>query len=171
MENAPEHMAAIIAETEAEEKRLADNPNSDSADLKDMAAEMVTLKNRIEELAAEKTSAQARYDHLRRAAIPDKLRQLGLVSSDGRGSFNFAGGKLILTRELHVSVRTANREALIEHLRANGAGSLVKETVNEATLKAHCRSLREEGKDIPPMIDVYEDQSVTLRRDKTPQAS
>jgi hypothetical protein len=164
----PELMAAIVAEAEAEERRLAANPNTDSLELKDMAAELVALKDRIEELGAEKTLAQARYDHLRKSAIPDKLRLLGLISSDGRGSFNFAGGKLILTRELHVNVRAPMRESLIQYLRDHGAGDLVRETVNDATLKAHCRSLREEGKDLPPMVDVYEDQSVSLRRDKSP---
>lgn len=162
-------MDQLVADAEAEERAVAVASADADATLSELAEELLALGDRIKDLAAEKSAAQARYDELRKSVIPDTMRKLGMVTSDGRGSFTFGGGRLSLQNKVYTSCPAANREALIEYLKANGAADLVRETVNDQTLGAHVRALREEGQPLPPMVNVYDEQAVQLTRSRVPR--
>lgn len=164
----PAYAAKLLADAEEQDTNAekAAAVVDQTGDLPTLAAELAACKDELDRLSAEKSLVQARHDHLRYTAIPERMEALGLTRSDGKGSFDSAAGKISLRREIYTQVLAADREALYDYLRKNGAGDLIRETVNDATLKAHVKALKEEGAELPPMVKITEGMSVTLVRAK-----
>jgi hypothetical protein len=137
----------------------------ESGTLFEMALELEELKRELDELEARRKPAQARYDELRKKKIPDLMRAAGMINEKGKGSFTTAtGATIFIKNDVYAYVNKANEDQFFEHLEKTGNASLVKRTVHPGTLKAYARELLEEGAEIPPVLSVTTEQSVSLRK-------
>lgn len=154
-------LAAQIASTENAEAEK----KQPTSQLMDMATRLIHLEERIavgEELLK---TLKAQRLNLRTIAIPEEMARLGMVTSDGRGSFSLAGGeRLSIRNETHFSTKAEDRPKLLDWLRTNGAASLIKEDVHSSTLRAHCKELLADGRELPSFIAVYREQAITVAR-------
>lgn len=128
------------------------------------AEELRTLKDELDQKEAEVKQLKDRYDQLRKVIIPDKMRNLGLVKSNGKGSFTFGGGRIHLESKLYASCSEANRPTLFSFLRSEDAADIIKETVNTQTLSAYVRERRGDGLQDPPGVSVHEEVVAKLTK-------
>lgn len=116
----------------------------ESMSLIDLAIQLKTLKNALEEVGDLKTAVQKAYDHLSMSIVPDRMDEEGIETT------KFAGvGRLQCSSDLRCSVKAKNREPLKNWLIEHGHGALVSETINSSTLKAFVREQMKENKEIP----------------------
>lgn len=127
---------------------------------KELALEMFVLKNAIDELGADKSVLQKRYDILRHTIVPDKLEEEGMQNVSVKGI-----GRLGASPMLQVSVLAKNREALEKWFRDNDMAEMVKGTINSSTLKAWVKEQMAAGIDIPDdLIEIRPFMMATLTK-------
>jgi hypothetical protein len=144
---------ALEADADAEAVKTADPAEAGRA--MTLAEEMFTLKAEIDELEDARKARQARYDEIRKRALPEAMRAGGLLTRDGRGGFTLANGAKVHTRgEIYVAVAAADKPGVIQALKDQGHGDLVKEEVHPGTLKAWVKEQQEAGAPIPAGIKV-----------------
>lgn len=150
--------ASDMLQAEAEE---ATSRASEDVSLMALAEEYALLTDSINQQETELKKLKSRRETLRKINIPEAMRALGMVVNN-KGAFSFALGKIHLETRTYVSVKDGEDEQLFAWLRANGAGNLIKNTVNASSLAAMVRELREEGAADPPHVAVYEETAVKL---------
>jgi len=113
--------------------------------LNELAAEFKVVKSVKEDLELELKSVNAKFDVLRFEAIPNKVDEMGLESP-----VKIEGvGRVSLVADILMSVKGGQKPNVIEWLRGNGLGDLVKEDFNASTLKSYVRNAMVNGKPYP----------------------
>jgi predicted nuclease with TOPRIM domain len=161
----PELMARMGEVAVEEEAKAESAPLPANADeLVQAAEEAHDLKDEIDRREAETKQLKDRYDQLRKQVIPDGMKALNMLNSQGKGSFTFSRGKIHLEQKLYASCTEENRPKLIAFLRQNGDADIVKETVNAQTLSAYIRERRGEGLNDPPGVSVHEEVTAKMTK-------
>ncbi len=157
--------AAEVLDKELDEitQRLTDDQ---AKSVTELAEEMLLEDDTIKDLEAQVKQHKDRYNEIRTRALPDKMRELGLVDNRGKGSFTFAGGKVHLETRLSASCAAANKPQLFEWLKLNGAGDLVKPDVHQATLTAFVKERRLDQLADPPGLSIWEETKAKLTKVK-----
>lgn len=152
---AEEAVAAAKAETPVTNEELIE-----------AAEELSALAEQKGDLEAQLTQVKDREKQLKTQVLPDLMSKLKLVDSAGKGSFTFRGGRIHLESRLHASCSEAGKLLLYPFLRENGAGDIIKETVNAQTLSALVRERRGDSLSDPPGISVHEEVAAKFTRKK-----
>jgi hypothetical protein len=75
------------------------------------------------------------------------------------------GKTTVFTKEsFYASVLVDDRPALLDWLKSNGQGELVKEDVNSSTLRKHVLELIQGGQEVPPMVKTTFVKEIGYRR-------
>lgn len=84
------------------------------------------------------------YDYLRLALVPTRFDEDGIsnMKVDGVGRVQLAG-------DLYAGIVKGNEEKAFEWLGDNGRGDVVKQTVNNSSLKAILKGMLTKGEEIP----------------------
>jgi len=109
-----------------------------------LVAAMYALQQRKEKLEEELKELNKEYDFLRITKVPSCMEEEGVQRITVAGI-----GRVSLTADMHVSVKSEQRERFFEWLRDNGRGDLIQDTVNASTLKAAVKKMFANGEDIP----------------------
>ena len=107
-------------------------------------------------------------------SLGEEIRKLDLALSDAMAEaelerFSHNGTTFYLKSRLFASPAAGKQEAMIKALKANGYGSIVKETVNANTLASFIKEQRElTGKEVPEWlgdtVNTFEKISVGIRK-------
>lgn len=161
-------MDLLVGVSEQEDAELQEKIKvpATNKDLIALAQEMLISKQESDRLEAEAKQHKDRYNQLRTRDVPDKMRELGFVSSSGKGSFTFDGGKIHLETKLNASCALTNQPVLYRWLRGHDAGGLIKDVVHPSTLTAFVKERREQGLEDPPGISVWEETKAKLTSTK-----
>lgn len=158
-------------EQDALEQDLETRTAAPSQDVMFLGAQLEKLKSEIDALDAQGKSKRAEFDHIRKVQLPDAMRAAKMVRND-KGSFTLASGaKISLRTDLHVGVKSDDREPLHAWLRERGDASLITQTVHPQTLKAHCRELLRAGVQLPRFITQFNETSATITRGRKGEES
>lgn len=113
-------------------------------DLAELAAEMKRTEVELADAKAVATDLQKKWDLLRKNIIPEKMESMGLETTriTGIGTIGFR-------HDAYCNVIKGAAPDLMEWLRDNGAGDLIKENVNSSSLKAYIKELFNNGEEIP----------------------
>lgn len=84
------------------------------------------------------------YDYLRLALVPERFEEDGIsnMKVDGVGRVQLAG-------DLYAGIIKGSEEKAFEWLGDNGRGDLVKQTVNNSSIKAVLKKMLADGEEIP----------------------
>lgn len=124
-------------------------------DLVKLAQEMNETRAQLDEAKEEAKRLQARYDHFRKEELPQKMKEAGLISPSGKGSFTLPDGSTVyLASDQHVHAPSATKEKLYKWLKENGHEDLVVEYVHYSTLKAFVKEMTAGGQEVP-FVDTY----------------
>ena len=135
--------------------------------LVDYGQELEQLTQVVDNLEAELKELKTRRDLLAKELIPDMMKRLGLASETGKGSFTLSSGaKVSLRNDMFAGCKKEDEDSLFQWLRDNGLGDIIKPVVNHQTLKATCREQLENGRAVPPMVNVYHETKAVLTRAK-----
>ena len=133
--------------------------------LADLAQRMIDVKTTIEDMEEDLSALKKEYNELRSQSIPEAMQDAGLVSDSGKGSFTLETGETVyIKNDLFANVNAVDREALFEYLREQGAGDLIKPTVNHNTLRAYAKEQLERGVKLPEIIKTSPFQTVSIRK-------
>lgn len=116
----------------------------DSMSLVELVHAMSTLQNRKESTEEQLKLIQKEFDFLRITKIPAKMEDEGIDRINVTGI-----GRVSLTADMHVSIKSEMKPQFHEWLRDTGRGDLLQETVNPSTLKAAVKSMYRSGEEIP----------------------
>jgi hypothetical protein len=108
-----------------------------------LASHMKAMREEKEEVEAQLSLINAKYDVLRYEAIPNKMDEEGME----KGPTYEGIGRISLTADMFVS--TINKQGLFDWLDDNGLGDIIQPTVNPSTLKAFVKGRMKEGKEVP----------------------
>ena len=117
------------------------------AEVKGAASRLDALRQQLEEIESE----------LREAMTIQAVSQVQVETEEGKTT-------VFLRNAFYANVSSEEKSALLAWLKQNGQGDIVKEDVNTATLRKHCRELEESGLEMPPMVKTYHAQEVGYRR-------
>lgn len=151
-----ERLKAIGQEQEKEAEKAAESAGSDE-DLIKLAEEFALLDMRIKDDEQELKQLKQRREELRKIAIPERMRALGMVVNN-KGGFSFSLGKIHLETRLYSSIE--DKDKAFEWLRNNNHDDLITETVSGSSMSALVRELREDGGELPPGVAAYEETAV-----------
>lgn len=147
-------------ESAADEESASVSAPSD--DVMFLGQRLEQLRAEMDELDAKKKALTADYDLIRKTRLPDAMRVAGMVRNE-KGSFTLASGaKVSLRTDLHVGVKTEDKNKLFAWLREEGDESLISETVHPQTLKAHCKSLVKDGRALPQFITQFNETAAVI---------
>lgn len=144
-------------EEEAQQEEASSKAAASHDELISLSNELVHLKDEIDKKESELKQFKDRYDEIRKTLLPDMMKKLSLVTSNGKGSFTFSGGKIHLESRLYASCSGVGQPTFFKWLRKNGAADLIKETVNAQTLSAFIRERRGDGLKDPPGVSTHEE--------------
>lgn len=113
-----------------------------AARMKELSAEINTLKSRTSEL-------QKEYDDIRKRKLPELLANERVEGMKLEGI-----GTLSMRADLYVHCPASQRAALVEWCDENDVGDLAARTVNPQTLKAFVKERMMDGKELPEMLSV-----------------
>ena len=141
-------------------------PPGDTAGLMVMAEEFESLKELVHEQAEELKENRRRLDELCKELIPSAMERAGLVSAAGKGAFTLkSGAKIHLRGDLYAGYKKMNEADVFVWLRDNGHGDIIKETINNATLRAFAKEQLENNVALPStLFDVSPYTKATLRK-------
>ena len=130
---------------------------------------MLKAAERLSELKSRKALLEDELKSVNAEIVIADRELSDLMVETDTPSFTHSGQTYYLTTKLRASARDGMQEKLYEALRKNGAGSLVKETVNANTLSSYVKELREEHEDqvpewIAPYVNVYEQTNVVVKK-------
>lgn len=112
--------------------------------LNDLAKRMQKVRAQLDKKEEEAKELRKEWDNIRKVQIPDKMAEAGVESVRLKGI-----GTISLRADAYCSVRGGMLEELQQWLVEQGAGELIKETVNSSTLKAFIKERFEQGEEIP----------------------
>ena len=134
----------------------------DNVQILQMADQYRTMQEQKKELDAQVKS------------LGEEIRKLDLALSDAMAEaeldrFSHNGTTFYLKSRLFASPAAGKQEAMIKALKANGYGSIVKESVNANTLASFIKEQRElTGKEVPEWlgdtVNTFERISVGMRK-------
>ena len=110
----------------------------------ELAAHLKSLKERLDDAAADKTLLQKQFDYLSIQVLPDRMDEENISSVVVPDV-----GRLQMKSDIRCNVLAANREAVQKWLIDNGHGSMVNPTINSGTFKAFVKERMKEGKEYP----------------------
>lgn len=159
---------AEIAEFDEQDQLEAENRiDADSFEaLVALAQEQLHCTDEEERLSSEAKQYRERKDDIRINLIPELMKKLGLVGSNGKGSFTFAGGKVNLESSIKASCTVANKPKLFAWLRRNNLGTLIKEDVSATSLASLVKDRRSDGLTDPPNLSIFELVKAKITRAK-----
>lgn len=132
--------------------------------LKALAAKMARLREGLDNLKDQERAVRAEYDVLRKAILPEAMRQAGLLDESGNGSFTTSDGKKVVMSGLTSgSILKEDQPAVYDWFRENGLSGLISETVHYQTLSAFVRERMESGEDLHSAIRVDHERFAVLR--------
>jgi hypothetical protein len=112
---------------------------------KELAAEMAGVEAASDYMDSIYKCLHAEYDLIRNKMLPDAMEKEGIASP-----MNLVGvGKIVLTADAFVAVKSGMKEQLFDWLRANNLGDLMKEDIASSTLKAFVKGRIRDGKEYP----------------------
>lgn len=119
-------------------------PLDKNAQVKDRAGRMRDLEQAYDLLDPVLKAINAEYDAIRKKVIPDLMQELEIrtVTYDGIGRIQLAG-------DVYASIPADQQEAAFQWLREHNYGTLIKESVHSATLKAWAKEGLEQGRELP----------------------
>ena len=116
----------------------------DALTLNELITAMDAVQKQKEVLEDQLKAVNKRFDFLRISKIPTKM------DDEGVSNINITGvGRVSLTADMHVSIKTEMKESFYVWLRDYGRGDLLQETINPSTLKATVKSMFKGGQEIP----------------------
>ena len=116
----------------------------DALTLNELIAAMDAVQKQKEVLEDQLKAVNKRFDFLRISKIPTKM------DDEGVSNINITGvGRVSLTADMHVSIKSEMKENFYVWLRDNGRGDLLQETINSSTLKATVKGMFKGGQEIP----------------------
>jgi hypothetical protein len=116
----------------------------DALTLNELITAMDAVQKQKEVLEDQLKAVNKRFDFLRISKIPTKM------DDEGVSNINITGvGRVSLTADMHVSIKTEMKESFYVWLRDNGRGDLLQETINPSTLKATVKGMFKGGQEIP----------------------
>jgi len=116
----------------------------DALTLNELIAAMDAVQKQKEVLEDQLKAVNKRFDFLRISKIPTKM------DDEGVSNINITGvGRVSLTADMHVSIKSEMKESFYVWLRDNGRGDLLQETINPSTLKATVKGMFKGGQEIP----------------------
>jgi len=116
----------------------------DEMPLNDLIVAMHAIQKQKEAIEAQLKVINAEFDFLRITKIPTKMEDEGVDRISITGV-----GRVSLTADMHVSIKSEQKEAFYDWLRDNGRADLISETVNASTLKAAVKGMYKAGEEIP----------------------
>jgi hypothetical protein len=110
----------------------------------ELVKEMSKVKAQLDEVKAQKTDLQKLYDLLRLRLLPERMdaEDVSTLTVDG-------AGRVSLQSDLYFSIPADRREEAYKWLRENGAGDIIRPTVNAGTGKAWAKEMLLNGKQLP----------------------
>ena len=121
-----------------------DYTHYDAMALKDLIVSMHAIQLQKEIIEGQLKDINAEFDFLRITKIPTQMEDEGVDRITITGI-----GRVSLTADLHVSVKTDMKAKFYDWLRDNGRSDLISETVNASTLKAAVKGMYKAGEEIP----------------------
>jgi hypothetical protein len=116
----------------------------DGMALIDLIREMKSIQTAKEQAEANLKELNKHFDFLRVTKIPQMMEDSGIRNLNVEGV-----GRVSLTADMHVSVKSEMKEKFYEWLRDNGRGDLIQPNVNASTLKATVKNMVREGEEYP----------------------
>lgn len=116
----------------------------DSMSLVELVRAMKHWQNTKEQFDEMLKQANKHFDFLRITKIPQVMEDEGIPRLTVEGV-----GRVSLTADMHVSVKSDMKDAFYEWLRDNGRADLIQPNVNPSTLKAAVKGMVREGEEVP----------------------
>ena len=134
-------------------------------------SEMFELADRLKELKETKKFAEQELKEINAEIDKYEYELSQLMAQTETQSFNRSGTLFYLCTKLYASANIEKRYELIEALKAEGYGSLVKETVHANSLSAFVKEQMAENDDVLPVwlegkVNVFDKVTVGLRKSK-----
>jgi len=121
------------------------------------ATDYATVKRIDGELKTARAILDAREKDLADAMVAEGVTQVQVETPEGKTT--------VFTKEsFYASVLVDDRPALLDWLKTNGQGELVKEDVNSSTLRKHVFELIQGGQELPPMVKTTFVKEIGYRR-------
>ncbi len=135
-----------------------------SGELVTLALELEDLRVEIDGVEETLNGMKTQQRHLEKFAIPEAMIGCKMVGPDGKAKFSMESGATChLKTSIFATVRAADIQAFFGWLREKGHGHLIKETVNNNTLRAWAKEMMEQGEEIPhEVLTVTSETSATL---------
>lgn len=135
------------------------------ADLKSTLEEFEKVHDERQRLKDELKAVQEEYDRLRYEVVLEAMGENGLLDEHGKGSCTTPSGrKLYITTDTKAYIRKEDEPEAHGAIRAMGYEELIRETVHPSTLTAWVRNRLEEAEEIPPGIQMYQQDKAVLRK-------
>jgi len=112
--------------------------------LTDLIREMNRVQQEKDQLEETLKKVNSRFDHLRLAAIPNKMDEEGIPNITIEGI-----GRVSLTSDAYVSIKAGMKDQAWQWLSDNGHGDLITETVNPSSLKAAVKQMIGKAEEVP----------------------
>ena len=116
----------------------------DSLTLVELIAAMSQVQAAKEDLEQQLKAVNRTFDFLRITKIPAKMEDEGIARLAVNGI-----GRVSLTSDMHVSIKSDRKEDFYQWLSDNGRGDLVQNSVNPSTLKAAVKKMFQNGEEFP----------------------
>ena len=119
----------------------------DSLTLVELVVAMDAVQKQKDVLEEQLKEVNKRFDFLRITKIPTRMEDEDVKN------INVASiGRLNLTADMHVSIKTECKSQFYEWLRDNGRSDLLQETINPSTLKAAVKNMFKSGEIVPETL-------------------
>lgn len=125
------------------------------------------LKEEIGILDEKLSKLKAEHKELVEETIPVALYHMGVVQKDHRGSLTLKSGESVyLSPDCYVYTVKSDTELLHAWLRENGHEDMVVQYVFPNSLKAHIKSMLDEGRenDIPEFVKIHKFTKAVLKK-------
>lgn len=131
----------------------------DGMDLSALGNEADRLDKLVKEQEDTLSNTKQLLEHLKTVRLPRMLTDMGLSSArlaSGRG--------IAIDKKLFVSCLAGDKPALIDWLKENGEGGIVKEEVNPQTLKSWAKDRIENMQEVPEVVRITTAEHVKFTR-------
>lgn len=137
----------------------------DAGDLKSVLEEFERRHDALSDLKDQVKEAQKAYDEYRYETVLEALNEAGILDDQGKGSCTTPSGRKVYIRtDTRAYIRKEDEPVAHKALREMGFGELISERVHNQTLTAWVRDRLENAEEIPPGIEMYEQEKAVLRK-------
>lgn len=127
--------------------------------LADLARELQSVRDRIEEVEEELKNLNARKKEIAEVILPAAMDDMD------EDKFSVPGlGTVYLTHKVFAHVKAEDRERLYEWLRETGNGAMVKDWVFPQTLNSFAKDALGESRPLPEFVTAAIVPTATIRR-------